>query len=473
MEEQTARILLKNFFDLSTDLMCICSRAGKIVEVNQAWQTSLNWHRDEVRSQSWLDLLHPEDRAIAAQQWSKLVNSGSGSDRDHALEIASSSSKAKSNPGLVSGSTDSVDQKVASGKLNKLDKAAQSSQSKFSTQASQGSSTNQITNLQVGMLSHTTEYIQVNWQFSIAEDGSVCGIGRLVNRLVNPSATINQDADSSDSDKQRSPIDLTTSPVNPTEQNDRFDLVDPDPAMLDQINSIDAIDAISEIKKQPEYAHNGKGTTSLAYDRQLEAELKEKDLLLREIHHRIKNNLQVISSLLDLQAQRITAPEIVTMFQESQHRIRTMALIHERLCQSSEFSRIDIDQYIQSLIDYLQYSYMDQLMGIQIHLNTQPTYLEIDKAIPCGLIVNELVTNSFKHAFPQAQPGNISISLEQVQGKVILIISNDGVPFPSSVKIDSFQTLGLQLVNVLVQQLDGSIELDPSNGTKFTIQFPA
>jgi two-component sensor histidine kinase len=390
MQISTHQVSLNAFFDLSEDLMCICSQAGHFLAISRAWQMHLNWHHDDLQSKSWLDLVQPEDRSIASQVWSQVL----------APQSAPAAIITDPCPTLNSSKELAINESVA---LPSPD--------------------SQITNLPVGMLSRNGKYVQVKWRFSIAQDGSVCGIGQLV-------------------DRSRSIVPA------PHTSND-------------QLVTEQATSSSDRQLAQPEPA-----------DHQLAAELKQKELLLREIHHRVKNNLQVISSLLDLQAQRIKTPEIVAMFQESQHRIRTMALIHERLCQASEFSQINIAQYIQSLIDYLQRSYADQLAQIQIHLHTQPTYLMVDRAIPCGLIVNELITNSFKHAFPQSQPGNITIELEHQPGQVVLGISNDGVPFPSGCQIDDFQTLGLQLVNVLVQQLDGSIELDSSHGTRFTIKFP-
>ncbi len=414
--------------------MCVCDLAGGIVAANQAWHKYLAWDIDDLKSQPWLALVHPQDLTIAKKGWSELVDRSTRPAQGH----------------------------IGSGlkRLDYTNSNHQNSLIKFSPidPPSENQQTKQISRFQVHMHSQSGESVLVQWRFSIAPDHTVCGLGEIIDASLLPAQ--NPDLDMAQADQipgySNNGANCFASNGGPLDLDDEL-----------TVNNVNKHNPNRQ-SHQPIIANHPENHP----DRQLEAELKEKELLLREIHHRIKNNLQVISSLLDLQAQRIKTPEIVVMFQESQHRIRTMALIHERLCQSSEFSQIDIEQYIQSLMDYLQRSYVDQLAKIKIHLHTQPTYLDVDRAIPCGLIVNELITNSFKHAFPDDQSGNIKIELEPSQEQVILKISNDGVPFPGDFNISGFQTLGLQLVNVLVQQLDGSIELEPSNGTQFTIKFP-
>ncbi len=207
-------------------------------------------------------------------------------------------------------------------------------------------------------------------------------------------------------------------------------------------------------------------------EEQIKASLKEKEVLLKEIHHRVKNNLQVISSILDLQADYTADEQIIEIFNESKNRIRTMALVHEFLYQSKDLARIDFAEYIQNSADTLFGSY-DNSDFIQLRINVEDDIsLNIDEAIPCGLIINELISNSLKHAFPAGEEGKICIDFRSEKDKYILIIDNNGVDFPKKVDFRNTESLGLQLVVDLTEQLDGTIELDRSRGTTFKITFP-
>jgi two-component sensor histidine kinase len=193
-------------------------------------------------------------------------------------------------------------------------------------------------------------------------------------------------------------------------------------------------------------------------------------VLLKEIHHRVKNNLQIISSLLSLQSENINSENPARTFRESQDRIRSMALIHEKLYQSNDISRIDFAEYVRSLTAYLFRSYITG-PGIEISIDIHDVSLGIDMAIPCGLIINELVSNSLKYAFPDRRPGEIDISLAQCDHEYKLTVSDNGTGLPEGMDFRNTPSLGLQLVNTLVHQLEGNIVLDTSHGTRFVITF--
>ncbi len=201
------------------------------------------------------------------------------------------------------------------------------------------------------------------------------------------------------------------------------------------------------------------------------AMLQEKEVLLKEIHHRVKNNLQIISSLLSLQSGSSNEESLVKKFRDSQDRIRTMALIHEKLYQSSDLSHIDFEEYVGSLTGYLSRSYT---VGgnIRMYRDIQDISLDIDVAIPCGLIINELVSNSLKYAFPEGQTGQISIGLTRGAGGYELTVRDDGKGLPPGFDFHTSSSLGLLLVNTLVEQLDGTISMDGTQGTCFKITFP-
>lgn len=207
---------------------------------------------------------------------------------------------------------------------------------------------------------------------------------------------------------------------------------------------------------------------------QIQASLKEKEVLLREIHHRVKNNLQVIHSLLRLQSAYMNDPKIIEMFHESQTRIRSMALVHELLYQSQDLARINFGSYIHTLVNQLARTYTISSSALCWDINVEPTDIQIgiDTALPCGLLINELVSNTLKYAFPQGQPGQIQISLRACNNEeFILAISDNGVGIPADLDFRNTASLGLQLVCGAVEQIRGTIELDQTQGTTFIIRF--
>lgn len=201
----------------------------------------------------------------------------------------------------------------------------------------------------------------------------------------------------------------------------------------------------------------------------IKSTLKEKETLLKEIHHRVKNNLQIISSLLDLQENYVKEdPIAVNILKESQNRVLSMALIHEMLYQSEDLNQINISYYIRSLVSNLIESYGNQ--SIKINLVLEDNKLNIETAIPLGLLISELFTNSLKYAFPRKK-GTIKIELQPKNKKYELMISDNGIGLPKNIDLNTESTLGLRLVKSLINQLDGSIGLDRTNGTRYTITF--
>lgn len=206
-------------------------------------------------------------------------------------------------------------------------------------------------------------------------------------------------------------------------------------------------------------------------EEELRVSLREKEVLLKEVHHRVKNNLQVVSSLLHLQASTIQNPAALAILQDSQHRVRSMALIHEKLYQTTDLSRIHLGNYINSLATYLFRSYSSQTNGVQLLISGSDVYLAIDEAVLCGLILNELISNSLKYAFLDRDAGELRVELlNEPPGGWTLRVADNGVGFPEEVDFKNSPSLGLQLVNTLVQQLDGVIELRCDGGTQFEIR---
>ncbi len=203
----------------------------------------------------------------------------------------------------------------------------------------------------------------------------------------------------------------------------------------------------------------------------LKQSLAEKDVLLKEIHHRIKNNLQIISSLLNLQSRNLQDSSARSSFNESNNRIRSIATLHEQLYRSKDLSRINFTTYIRNMTNNLLHSYCVPNNTIKISINSEQIYLDINTAIPCGLIVNELVSNAIKHGFPDRHSGEISVIFNKMGDKFVLEVSNNGIKFPSELDIENSTTLGLELVSSLSKQLKGSLSLERENITKFQLEF--
>jgi PAS domain S-box-containing protein len=199
--------------------------------------------------------------------------------------------------------------------------------------------------------------------------------------------------------------------------------------------------------------------------------LKEKEVMLKEIHHRVKNNMQVVYSLLNLQAKGISDSAVRTMFEESRNRVSSMALIHEKLYRSNDLAFIDFKEYLKSLMAGIADTYNRR--DIILVVEMEPLALDINSGIPCGLIVNELISNSLKHAFPGGRKGTITLGIKKDSaGMNVLTVADNGIGFPAELDFKNTSSLGMQLVTVLTGQLNGRAELSRDNGTKFTITFP-
>ncbi len=204
----------------------------------------------------------------------------------------------------------------------------------------------------------------------------------------------------------------------------------------------------------------------------VEATLREKEVLLREIHHRVKNNLQIISSLLNLQAGFISDEQARKVYKESQDRVRSMALLHAILYQSRNLAAIDFAQYVRRLTLHLLHSYAAAARGIRVDIDVHPVQFGMETAIPCGLIINELVSNALQHAFPKDRGGEIRIELHpNPDSTYTLGVRDDGVGLPVSIDFRDPQSLGLQLVSTLSNQLEGQMEMRRSDGTAFQLTF--
>lgn len=198
--------------------------------------------------------------------------------------------------------------------------------------------------------------------------------------------------------------------------------------------------------------------------------LREKEVLLREIHHRVKNNLQIVSSILSLQGNYIKDQKSLEMFEDSQSRIRSIALIHELLYQNEDLAKMDFKEYLSNLVTNLFRTYrIDSKISFEI--DADPVTFGLDSAIHCGLIVTELVTNSLKYGFRGREEGKVSVSIKNLEDEYILTVEDDGIGFPDNFDYRQADSLGLQLVSTLAEQIDGQLHLNREFGTKFTLAF--
>ncbi len=204
-----------------------------------------------------------------------------------------------------------------------------------------------------------------------------------------------------------------------------------------------------------------------------ERALHEKETLLREIHHRVKNNMQVVSSLLGLQARAVSNEETRRMLQDTRDRIQSIALLHEILYESGELAAVDFPKYILQMTDYLVRSYRADQRRIQIQADIQRVGLDLDAALPCGLLVHEVVTNALKHAFPEGRAGEVRIVLRrQPAGTVGLELSDDGVGLPEGLDWTSARSLGLRLIREVANQLSATLHIESAGGTKVRLTIP-
>lgn len=214
-------------------------------------------------------------------------------------------------------------------------------------------------------------------------------------------------------------------------------------------------------------------TESKRAEKQLKEALKEKEILLKEVHHRVKNNLQVISSILNLQSSYVNDENTLNILKESQNRIKSMAFIHESLYQNKDFAQIKFSEYVVNLANNLVHSYGLNNKLIDLKLEIDEVFLNLDDSIPCGLIINELVSNALKYAFVDKNKGEIEIKVKNKGDKIYLSVSDNGVGLPKDFNIENTQTLGLQLVSSLTEQLEAELKWSSKKdkGTKFELEF--
>jgi two-component sensor histidine kinase len=213
---------------------------------------------------------------------------------------------------------------------------------------------------------------------------------------------------------------------------------------------------------------------TLRLNEQLRRSVAEKDILLKEVHHRVRNNLQVVSSLLNMQGLSLSDQQAVAALQDTRARVLSMAVIHEQLYSTEQWEAINFEEYCKRLVGKLLHSFGTQADGLISRFETSPVLLSIDQAIPCGLILSELVTNVLKYAYPGGVGGQMVIALseETATGMVTLSVSDDGAGLPAAVDPETPESMGLEMVSILASQLEGVLTVQSNPGTRFSLKFP-
>lgn len=213
-------------------------------------------------------------------------------------------------------------------------------------------------------------------------------------------------------------------------------------------------------------------TERMQTEKALAAAVVAKEVLLKEVHHRVKNNLQIISSLLNMQAELLSEPSVKEVLLESKRRVESMAMIHERLYSHEDIDQLDFQQYVEALAGELFSAYGQNANLVRLRLETEPVFLDLNQAIPCGLILNELVSNCLKHAFPSGRSGELLVALRyDGDGSVTLRVADDGIGLPPRLEWRKTQSLGLRIVGILARQLLGTIEQEGAPGASFSLTF--
>jgi len=214
-------------------------------------------------------------------------------------------------------------------------------------------------------------------------------------------------------------------------------------------------------------------------EQQLETSLREREVLLREVHHRVKNHLQVICSLLDLQANTLQDDRAARAFAESRNRVRSMALVHDALYRGGELGWVNAADYIKELANHLFVAYEAGRRGIRLETKVQHLMLDLDTSIPVALLVNELISNALSYAFPENRPGaaqpevRVELHYEEAHDELRLTVSDNGIGLPPTSHLHASPSLGLPLVRMLTEQLAGRLAVDRQDGTVLSITFPA
>lgn len=454
---KASEVRYRSYVEVTGQLGWVTNAQGEVEEDIASWRVYTGQSYEEVKGDGWAKALHPDDVENTAQIWQEAIKTKSPYEVEYRVRRKDGEYRwfiTKALPVFKKDGTilEWVGTCIDITERKKIEEVLQESEQRFRS------------------LVETTS----DWVWEVDENGHYTYVSPKIKELLGyePEEIIG-----------KTPFDLMLSDEAKRMAGMFGDIVESQkPFMgLENINlHKDGQHIMLETNGVPIFDANGnlKGYRGIDRDitkrkqieEQIRASLREKEILLKEIHHRVKNNLQIIYSLLSLQTKHLNDEQDKNLFRQAQDRIKTIALIHEKLHISPDFATIDFKKYLQNLSAHLLRSH-GVASRIELCIEMGKITLDIDTAIPCSLVINELVTNSIKYAFPNSKKGRISIAFNMRKKEYVLSVADNGKGLPEDFDYRNTKSLGLQLVCALTEQLHGKITLGKNKGTKFTITF--
>jgi len=442
------------FFNLSSNMICIIGWDGFFKQLNPAWERILGWSNRELLCKPYYEFIHTMDRTktpiftdVIGDEDSNIKFENRFLSKDGSYKWLSWSASLLKDEGIVFADVRDITQQKIS------EEALKESEEKYRT-----------------LFEADPDYtILLDTQGIIVDVNdattNITGIPR--ERIVGKTLTNSEINLKEDMNEQRKRL----AQIINEKKMQRYEtkLIDKNGNMRWVNVKITVIEMDNHVLYVLIIASDI--TESKQFEKELRDSIREKEVLLQEIHHRVKNNMQIISSLLNIQTRYLDDEESINVLKESQNRVRSMSMIHEKLYRSKNFNKVHFADYIESLVWDLFYSYSIKKGSINPVLDIDDVQLNIETSVPLGLIITELVSNSLKYAFPNNHMGELTVSLKNLGEGYELIIKDDGIGFPDNIDFRNTDSLGLQLVNSLTDQIDGEIELKTDNGTEFRIIF--
>jgi len=442
------------FFNLSSNMLCITNFDGFFKQLNPAWEKLLGWSKQELLSKPIHGFIHPHDRSKTPDFKEYLGRADSNIKFENRFQTKDGNYKWLSWSAIFLKSEGIVFADVRDITKEKFsEEALIESEKKYRT-----------------LFESDPDYTLLFNKYGIIEDVNnattmVTGIpkSQMIGKSLNQTK-IHFNGDTDYLNQKFSQI-IEDKKI----QNFEAQVIDKD----GKIRWVNIKVTVVEIEDDILYVMviASDITEIKQFETELKDSIKEKEVLLKEIHHRVKNNMQIISSLMNIQTRYLDDKESINVLKESQNRVKSMAMIHEKLYRSKKFDKVYFAEYIENLVWDLFYSYSIEKGKIEPILEIEDLKLNIETSVPLGLIITELVSNCLKYAFPDSLNGILYVSLKNLGEKYELIIKDDGIGFPENIDYKNTDSLGLQLVNSLTEQIDGEIELKMSNGTEFKIVF--
>jgi PAS domain S-box-containing protein len=464
-----SEILFRSIFEQAAVGIVICNENGQIIQSNQKFCQIIGYDEHELLTMTWMDLTHPDSMDTSLAMCKKITKTNKNGSIER-KNICKDGSSIWVNV-TVSRIEEIFDKKAYDVAI--IEDINDRKQVEVALRKSEDKFQKMVANIP-GMVYQFRQDVTGSYSFDYASTFCQQLYGVPAIELIRNVNIIFDCNHPEENEKLHQSIVQSAETMQPWNYLGR---------VIDIFGKIKWIEGISH----PERQENGdilwNGILMDVTDRQLAQEqirtaLHEKELLLKEIHHRVKNNLQIIISLLSLQSQYMQDQSSISLFQESQNRVYSMALIHEQLYQSTSLDRVNFAEYINILVSHLQQSYFLR-RPIELKVTIAEVFLSIETAVPCGLIINELVANALKYAFPEDQPDIsrldhplITVEFRQIDGKRFsLSVKDNGIGISTNIDLDNLSTLGLSLVQMLTQQLEGQLALHSQQGTECTIIF--